>query len=73
MNWNEHDLKVVEMREKIIYLTSQFDQDNGTEIPDYHIRLNQFLDRHLKKESDSLLKEHFDLTVSTLFSQKQNI
>lgn len=73
MNWRENDLKVSEMREKIIELTEKFNEKNGTEILSYQKKLNLFLDRKLKKESNILLAEHFSLTISGLNSLSRKV
>lgn len=66
MNWNQHDLKVMELDDKIVSLKEEFDKKYGTKIRDYPKRLNRFLDRKLKKESDDILKEHMFLTLVSL-------
>jgi len=71
--WNKHDLKVIELDEKIILLKKEFDKENGTDIKDYNQRLNKFLNRKLKKESDLILKEHFFLTLISLIVQNRKI
>lgn len=66
MNWRENDLKVVEMREKIIELTNEFNQKNGTEISNYNKKLNRFLDNQLRKNSDLIFAEQIFMTISSI-------
>jgi len=71
--WNQHDLKVMETREKIVLLKEEFDIKNGTEIENYSQKFNRFLDRRLKKESNLILKRHFFLTIFALASINQKV
>ena len=73
MNWQENDLKVVELREKIIELTSEFDKKNGTEIEEYNSKLHKFINYRLKKVSNSILSEHFFITINSLKIANSNI
>ena len=71
--WNQHDLKVMETREKIILLKEEFDKKHGTNIENYSKKFNKFLNRQLKKESDLILKRHFFMTIFSLFFQKRKV
>jgi len=71
--WNQHDLKVIELDEKIILLKEDFDKKHGTDIENYSQKLNRFLDRRLKKESDLILKRHFFLTIFPLVIQNRRV
>lgn len=73
MNWQENDLKVVEMRERIIELTNEFNTKKGTEIENYHQKLNLFLNRKLKKRSNVILAEHFYMSITSLKIPNSNI
>ncbi|MGA2130122.1 MAG: hypothetical protein ABSG05_00705 [Candidatus Pacearchaeota archaeon] len=66
MNWKENDLKVVEMREKIIELTNEFDKKYGIDIPNYQKKLDKFLNKKLRKESDEIFAEQIFMTLSPL-------
>jgi len=71
--WNQHDLKVMETREKMVLLKEDFDKKHGTDIEDYSQKLNLFLDRRLKKESDLILKRHFFLTLFSLVNLNRKV
>ncbi|UZE94110.1 MAG: hypothetical protein IB618_00845 [Candidatus Pacearchaeota archaeon] len=71
--WNQHDLKVMETREKAILLKEEFDKKHGINIKDYSQKLNRFLDRRLKQESDLILKRHLFLTIFSLASLNRKI
>lgn len=73
MNWRENDLKVVEMREKIIEFTNEFNNKKGTEIPNYSQKLNRFLDRRLRKFSDRIFAEQIVMTISSLKTPNQKV
>jgi len=73
MNWRENDLKVVEMREKIIELTEEFNTKKGTDIENYHQKLNNFLNRRLKKMSDLILVEHLFMSITSIKVTSRNI
>ena len=73
MNWRENDLKVVEMREKIIEFTNEFNKKKGTGIRNYNQKLNRFLNRRLRKMSDLILAEHLFMTISSLKIPNTNI
>ena len=64
--WNKLDLEVMEMREKIIEFTDEFNKKNGTKIPNYTKKLNGFLDRRLRKQSDLILKKQIFMTLFSL-------
>lgn len=71
--WNQHDLEVMEMREKIILLKEKFDKKHGKDIKNYPQELNRFLDRKLKKESDLILKRHMLVTIFSLEIQNRKV
>lgn len=54
--WNQHDLEVMNTQEKIILLKEKFDKKNNKEDENYCQKLNQFLNRNLKRESDLIIK-----------------
>ena len=64
--WNELDLEVLDMRDKIMILTEEFNAKNGEQIENYNQRLNKFLDRKLKKESDLIFRKQIFLTISSM-------
>lgn len=65
-SWFENDLKVLKLREKIILLTEEFNEKYGSDIESYDKKLDAFLKRKLKKESDLILREQLILTISPL-------
>lgn len=71
--WNRHDLKIMELDDKIILLKEEFDKRNGIDIENYSKKLNSFLNRKLKKESDLILKRHFFLTLFPLVVQNRKV
>jgi len=71
--WNQHDLIVMDTREKMILLKEEFDKKNKIDIENYSQKLNRFLNEKLKEESDLILKRHFFLTLFPLAVQKRNI
>ena len=71
--WNQHDLNVMETREKMVLLKESFDKKHGTDIENYSQKLNGFLDRILKKESDLILKRCFFLTIFPLVIQNRKV
>jgi len=73
MNWRENDLKVVELRERIIDLTEEFNQKKSKNIKNYHQKLNRFLNRRLRKMSDLIFAEHLLLSVTSLKTINRNI
>ncbi|MEK6952769.1 MAG: hypothetical protein AABX29_07175 [Nanoarchaeota archaeon] len=73
MNWRENDLKVSEMRKKIIELTDEFNKKKGTNIKNYSHKLNRFLDKKLRKSSDFIFAEQMFMTISSLKMPNQNI
>lgn len=73
MNWQENDLKVVDMREKIIELTDEFNKKKGTNIENYNQKLNRFLDRRLRKQSDLIVAEQIFMTIFSLKVPNRNI
>lgn len=73
MNWGENDLKVVELREKIIELTDKFNQKNSTDIKDYSQKLNRFLDKRLRKISDIIFAEQVFMTISSLKTPNRKV
>jgi hypothetical protein len=64
--WNQLDLDTMKMRERIIELTEEFDSNQKNKIGDYNQKLNKFLNRKLKKESDLLIKRQVFLTLFSL-------
>lgn len=64
--WNQQDLMIMDTREKAISLKDEFDKKNGTNIENYSKKLNLFLDRRLRKESDLILKRHMFMTFLSL-------
>ena len=73
MNWRENDLKVVEMREKIIELTDEFNKKYGTNIQNYSKRLNRFLNKKLRKSSDIIFAEQIFMMNSSLEMPNRNL
>lgn len=73
MNWQQNDLKAVEMREKIIELTDEFNKKKGTDIENYNQKLNRFLNNKLRKMSNLILAEHFFMTLFSLKTPNRNI
>jgi hypothetical protein len=73
MNWQENDLKVVEMREKIIELTKEFNNKEGTNTKNYNKKLNRFLDKRLRKISDIIFTEQVFMTLFSLKMPNRNI
>jgi len=71
--WNQHDLIVMDTQDKIILLKEEFDKKNGLHIENYHKRLNNFLDRKLKKQSEIILKQQLFLPVFFLYSQNRKV
>lgn len=71
--WNQHDLKLMETREKMVLLKEEFDKKHGTNIKNYSQKLNRFLDRRLKKESDLILKRHIFMTIFPLVSKPKGL
>jgi len=71
--WNQHDLFVMDTREKIVLLKEEFDKKNGIEIKDYHKKLNNFLDRKLKKQSELIFKQQLILPLFFLYLQKRKV
>ena len=69
--WNQQDFMVMEMKEKMILLKEAFDKKHGIDIKDYSQKLNRFLDRKLKRESDLILKRHIILTISPLVQNRK--
>jgi hypothetical protein len=64
--WNQHDLTIMEIRENAISLKEEFDKKKGTNIKNYSKKLNLFLDKRLKKESDLILKRHMFMVFLSL-------
>ncbi len=73
MNWQENDLKIVEMREKIIELTDEFNNKKGMNIKYYNQKLNRFLNRKLRKISDIIFAEQVFMTLFSLKMPNRNI
>ena len=71
--WNQHDLFVMDTREKMVLLKEEFDKKNGVEIKDYHKKLNNFLDRKLKKQSELIFKQQLILPLFFLYLQKRKV
>jgi len=71
--WNQHDLFVMDTREKMVLLKEEFDKKNGIEIKDYHKKLNNFLDRKLKKQSELIFKQQLILPLFFLYLQKRKV
>ncbi|MBS3093806.1 hypothetical protein J4456_04480 [Candidatus Pacearchaeota archaeon] len=71
--WNKHDLIVMNTREKIILLKEEFNKKNGNDIENYNKRLNSFLDRKLKKQSEIILKQQILLSMFFLYSQNRKV
>lgn len=66
MNWNENDLKIVDVREKIILLTNKFNEEFGRDINNYHTKLERYINRRLKMESTCILREQMSIKLSSL-------
>jgi len=73
MNRKELDLKFMEFDDKLILLKEEFDKKKGTNIKNYSKKLNNFLNRKLKKESDLILKRHFFLCLFPLVIQNRKV
>jgi len=71
--WNQHDLAVIDMREKIILLKEEFDKKHNENIKNYSQKFNRFLDRRLKKESDLILKKQVSMTLFSLAIQNRKV
>jgi len=71
--WNKHELDVMELDDKMILLKEEFDKKLGIDTKDYSKKLNGFLNRRLKKESDLILKRHMFLTLFPLIIQNGKI
>lgn len=69
--WNQHDLKVMDMREKIILLKEKFDKKHKKDDKYYSQKFNRFLDRRLKKESNLILKRQVFITLFSLASHNR--
>jgi len=72
MNWNENDLKIVDIREKIILLTNTFNEKFGKDINNYHKKLEKYIDKRLKKDSTILLKEQMFMKLTSLANLYKN-
>ncbi len=64
--WNAHDLAVVDLRERIIDLTEEFEKKFGRDIQDYNLKLERFLKQRLGKQSDFIFKSSILMTTSAL-------
>ena len=71
--WNKHDLLVMDTREKMVLLKEEFDKKNGVNIENYHQRLNNFLDRKLKKQSKIIMQQQLFLSFFFLYSQYRKV
>ena len=71
--WNQHDLAIIDMREKIIELKEEFDKKHNENIKNYSQKFNRFLDRRLKKESDLILKKQVSMTLFSLAIQNRKV
>ncbi len=71
--WNAHDLAVVDLREKIIDLTEEFEKKFGRNIQDYNIKFERFLKQRLRKQSDFIFKSSILMTTNSLILQNRNI
>ena len=71
--WNQHDLAIIDMREKIILLKEEFDKKHNENIKNYSQKFNRFLDRRLKKESDLILKKQVSMTLFSLAIQNRKV
>ena len=54
--WNAHDLAVVDLREKIIILTDEFENKFGKNTENYNRKLDSYLNRRLKQQANFILK-----------------
>ncbi len=61
--WNQHNLKISELREKIILLKEEFDGKNRLGNKNYSKRLDAYLKRRVGKQSKELLYEAFKLSL----------
>ena len=67
IRWIENDIKVNELRRKMILLKQEFDEKNkGKDIKNYDDRLEKYIDRRLKQEFTTLLHEQFSIITSSL-------
>ncbi len=63
----------MELDDKMILLKEEFDKKNGRDIKDYSKKLNNFLNRKLKKESNLILKRHLFLSLFPLAIQNRKV
>ncbi len=71
--WNKQDLRVMKLDDKIVLFKEEFDKKNGTDIENYSRKLNNFLNRKLKKESDLILKGHLFLSLFPLVQYNRKV
>jgi len=71
--WNDHDLEIIDLRENIIDLTEEFEKKFGEDIENYNKKLDFYLKRRLKKQSNLILKTSVLMTTSSLVIQNRNI
>ena len=71
--WNQHDLQVMELMDKISLLKEEFDIKHGKDIDNYNQKFNRFLDEKLKKEANLILKRQVFMTTFSLINQNRNI
>ena len=64
--WNNLDLEALDMRDRIILLTEEFNAKHGESVNDYNQKLNRFIDKKLKRESDLLFRKQFFVTTLSL-------
>ena len=60
-------------RERMVLLKEEFDEKYGVNVENYHRRLNNFLDRKLKKQSEMILKQQLFLSIFFLYSQYHKV
>lgn len=62
-SWFENDLRIVELDDKIKYLTKKFNEKYGEDIEDYYKRLERFIKKKLKYEATSILREQIKRSI----------
>jgi len=71
--WNAHDLMVVDFREKIIILTKEFENKYGKNVENYNKKLDSYLKKRLKKQTNFILRTSVLMTAKPLILQNRNI
>ena len=67
IRWIENDMKVDELRKKMILLKQEFEEKNKCkDIKDYDDKLEKYINRRLKQEFTALLHEQFSIITSFL-------